>query len=76
MNRDQRIARVLRDFYVAPVSLSSLQPVLDLAVELNPDLRPAAALSPWAPLSPSDPSAAAPKVAPAACSHLGATEAV
>ncbi len=36
--RDERIARLLATFYRAPVSLSSLQPVLDLAVELNPGI--------------------------------------
>jgi hypothetical protein len=33
------VADILRRFYEAQLSLSSLQPVLDLAVELNPALR-------------------------------------
>lgn len=33
-----RIAGILRAFLLAPVSASTLQPVLDLASELNPDL--------------------------------------
>lgn len=33
-----RIVDILSAFYLAPVSVSSLQPVLDLAVELNPAL--------------------------------------
>jgi len=33
-----RVADTLREFYQAQVSLSSLQPVLALCVELNPDL--------------------------------------
>ncbi len=36
--QQQRIARVLATFYRAPVSISSLQPLLDLAVELNPGI--------------------------------------
>ena len=36
--QQQRIAAVLATFYRAPVSLSSLQPVLELAVELNPGI--------------------------------------
>lgn len=42
-NEDRdRIAAILRTFYLAELSLSSVQPVLDLAVELNPDLTLAA----------------------------------
>lgn len=37
--RLEHIARVLRVFYEAPISASSLQPVLDLAVELNQGLK-------------------------------------
>lgn len=37
-NDRRHIAEVLAAFYRAPVSLSSLQPVLNLAVELNPEL--------------------------------------
>jgi hypothetical protein len=33
-----RIAMVLEAFFKAPVSIASLQPVLDLAVEMNPEL--------------------------------------
>ena len=33
-----RIAQILADFYRAPLSISSVQPILDLAVELNPSL--------------------------------------
>lgn len=36
--RIARIAQTLRTFYRAPVTLSALQPVLVLAMELNPDL--------------------------------------
>jgi hypothetical protein len=32
----EHIASVLADFYRAPISMSSLQPILDLAVEMNP----------------------------------------
>lgn len=32
------VRTILRDFYLAPVSVSSLQPVLELAVLLNPEL--------------------------------------
>lgn len=35
----KRIARILADFYRAPLSMSSVQPILDLAVELNPELK-------------------------------------
>ncbi len=35
-----RIAAILATFYRAELSLSSVQPILDLAVELNPDLKP------------------------------------
>ena len=34
----EHVARTLRTFYLAGGTVSSLQPVLDLAVELNPDL--------------------------------------
>lgn len=37
--RMEHIARTLRTFYEAPISMSTLQPVLDLAVDLNPGLR-------------------------------------
>lgn len=33
-----RIKKALADFYCAPLSMASVQPILDLAVELNPDL--------------------------------------
>lgn len=36
----ERIRAVLRAFYSAELSASSVQPVLDLAAELNPDLQP------------------------------------
>ena len=36
----QHIAQVLAAFYRAPVSLSSLQPILDLAGDMNPSLKP------------------------------------
>lgn len=35
----QRIAAILATFYRAPLSMSSVQPLLDLAVELNPSLK-------------------------------------
>ncbi len=35
----RRVAKVLADFYRAPLSMSSVQPILDLAVELNPELQ-------------------------------------
>jgi hypothetical protein len=35
----ERIRQLLRTFYNAPLSISSLQPVLDLALSMNPDLR-------------------------------------
>ena len=35
----RRIAAVLRAFYLAELSVSSVQPILCLAEELNPDLR-------------------------------------
>lgn len=38
--RLQHIARVLKTFSQSQLSCSSLQPVLDLAVELNPELAP------------------------------------
>lgn len=34
-----QVAAVLRGFYLAPLSLSSVQPLLVLAEHLNPDLR-------------------------------------
>ena len=33
-----RVAAILKRFYLAEMSLSALQPVLELAVELNPEL--------------------------------------
>ena len=42
LQRDELLeaaARILRAFYCAPISIATLQPVLALAVELNPDLR-------------------------------------
>lgn len=36
-----RIKQVLADFYRSPLSMSSVQPILDLAVELNPSLNDA-----------------------------------
>ena len=33
-----RIAAVLADFYNAPLSISAVQPILDLALELNPGM--------------------------------------
>ena len=38
--QQRRIARILREFRDAPVSISSLQPLLDLCAELNPEPRP------------------------------------
>jgi hypothetical protein len=35
----QKVKRTLREFALAPVTISSLQPVLELAHELNPSLR-------------------------------------
>ena len=35
----ERVSRVLADFYRAPLSMSSVQPILALAEELNPELR-------------------------------------
>jgi hypothetical protein len=35
----QRIAQTLAEFYRAPLSMASVQPLLDLAVELNPELK-------------------------------------
>ena len=35
----QKVRRVLREFAKAPVTISSLQPVLELAHDLNPSLR-------------------------------------
>lgn len=32
------IAQTLAEFYAAPLSMSSVQPILDLAVRLNPSL--------------------------------------
>jgi hypothetical protein len=34
-----RIRRILAEFYRAPLSMASVQPILDLAVELNPELK-------------------------------------
>jgi len=34
-----RIAKTLRDFYNAPITIASIQPVLELAIALNPDLQ-------------------------------------
>ncbi len=34
-----RIARILAEFAAAPISMASLQPVLDLAAELNKEPR-------------------------------------
>jgi hypothetical protein len=34
----ERIAYVLRTFYYAQISLSTIQPVIALALELNPEL--------------------------------------
>ncbi len=34
----ERVAQVLKTFYFAPVTLSSVQPIIALAFELNPDL--------------------------------------
>lgn len=34
----RRAAAILRDFYHAPMTLSSVQPILTLAVELNPGM--------------------------------------
>jgi len=40
MRNDRRhVAEVLATFYTAPLSASALQPILDLAVELNPSLK-------------------------------------
>jgi hypothetical protein len=39
----QQIARVLRIFYLSPLSMSSVQPLLTLAEELNPGLKGLAA---------------------------------
>jgi hypothetical protein len=36
----ERMAFILKTFYQAPISLSAIQPILDLAVELNPELHP------------------------------------
>jgi hypothetical protein len=33
------IARTLSEFYVSDISMRSLQPILDLCVQLNPTLR-------------------------------------
>lgn len=38
MGERQRIAETLTTFYQAPLSVSSVQPVLDLAVEMTPAL--------------------------------------
>ena len=35
----QRVRAILRAFVLAPISVSSLQPVIDLAHKLNPSLR-------------------------------------
>lgn len=37
--REQHARKILSDFYRAPLSMASVQPILDLAVELNPDLK-------------------------------------
>lgn len=37
--RLQRVNNALTTFYRAPLSMASVQPILDLAVELNPDLK-------------------------------------
>lgn len=34
-----RVSEILADFYRAPLSMASVQPILDLAVELNPELK-------------------------------------
>lgn len=39
LNEHQRIATILATFYRAPLTISALQPILDLAVELNPSLK-------------------------------------
>ena len=38
-NDRRHIAEILATFYCAPLSMSSVQPLLDLAVELNPSLK-------------------------------------
>jgi len=38
MAEHEHVTRTLRAFYLASMTTSSLQPVLDLAIELNPDL--------------------------------------
>ena len=46
-----KVKRILREFTLAPISISSLQPVINLAHELNPSLREeldAAATTPFA----------------------------
>jgi hypothetical protein len=40
IERYHRIAGILRKFYTSPISASTLQPILDLATEFNPELRP------------------------------------
>lgn len=65
--RQRRIAAELKRFHLSPLSVSSVQPLLDLAVELNPEL---AGRQSHPPLYP----AAAPRSVVGA--HLGATEAV
>lgn len=39
LEQRDKIARVLAEFYRAPLSMSSVQPILDLAVELNPEFQ-------------------------------------
>jgi hypothetical protein len=38
LERLEHIAAVLKTFYFAPVTISSLQPILALALEFNPDI--------------------------------------
>ena len=63
----RRVAAALRAFHQSPLSMSSVQPLLDLAVEYNPDLRDVCPFPADSLLQPVD-------TAPDA--HLGATEAV
>jgi hypothetical protein len=70
-----RITVTLGAFYQSPLSVSSLQPVLALCVELNPQLRVRpSATAPSPSLVPADSKADARPTR--AASHLGATEAV
>lgn len=39
MEKLDHVTRILADFYRAPLSMASVQPILDLAVELNPELK-------------------------------------